>query len=840
MKRDTIIFFLLFFVCSFKVFCQDDLRSGLYFSSHEVIKDKRTSLNLTPRSPFRFSGNFSIEFEANFRQGDGHYGYIFRLLGMDGTNIDLVSNLISSTSNFWLVYKEQTLFSIKWDQLPGIGHNEWIKINFEVDIPTSTISFSINDVTRDVILPESIGTDLFNIIFGALDHKQFASVDVCPMSLKNISISHNGEPYRHWKLAEHLNEKVYDEIKNDKATVQNPIWIIDRHVEWRKVKEFHVDNLMGSTHDLRNRRVLILSDAELYSVDMDSYKIDTISYSENRPFEDKYARQVIYNEYFNQLWSYDFDADTINIFDFYTQSWSENPAQPIESLYAHQNRFISPVDSSLISLLGYGHYKYSSDVYHYNRQLKSWEIFDRRDQISPRYLSGATVVNDSTALIFGGFGSHTGHQELSPGFYYDLFYFNLTDLTFQKILTFPNPETPFVPSESMVYDKESNSFYALVYNSMQHNTHLRLGRFDIDNGDYIIYNDSIPYDFLDIASWVFLFLDEKKNELIAYISSGSKIEIHSIAYPPKFRQDILQNSEAEKSSTFLYWLIPTILLITVGVIYRPWKKPRLVLDRDEKRVELMEVEMLKPIEQDRSSSIYLLGNFKIMDSTGNDLTGNFAPTTAHLFLLILMTTVKNGKGTTSQELRNILWFDKDDQSARNNRNVYINKLRLILKSFRELEIINEGGSQTVIGLENIYCDYVRIHALIQTLKNNKVFNKNIFCELVDLALTGKLLPYVQHEWLEPFQTEYTNSLIEILLRYRENTEVRKDLNLLLKMADVILLHDNIDEDAISLKCYALYTMGNKKQALEAFNKFELDYETLLAEKTTLSFENLVK
>ncbi len=64
--------------------------------------------------------------------------------------------------------------------------------------------------------------------------------------------------------------------------------------------------------------------------------------------------------------------------------------------------------------------------------------------------------------------------------------------------------------------------------------------------------------------------------------------------------------------------------------------------------------------------------------------------------------------------------------------------------------------------------------------------------------------------------------------------------LLLKMADVILLHDNIDEDAISLKCYALFNMGHKKQALQAFNKFSTDYENLLAEKTKLTFEDLIK
>ena len=840
MKRNTIIFYLLFFVCSLKTFCQDDLLSGLYFSSYEVIQDKRTSLNLTPHTPFKFSGNLSLEFEVNFRQGDGYYGYIFRLLGEDETNIDLVSNFASSESNFWLVYKELTLLSFRWDQLPGMGYDQWVRIRLDVDVPASHISLSINDVKQDTRLPESLKTDLFNIVFGAFDYRHSVSVDVCPMSLKNIRISNNGELSRYWRLAEHLNDKVYDEIKNTEAIVHNPVWIIDRYVKWKKIKDFHVDNLLGSTHDTRNRKIYFLNDEEMYCVDLDSFGIDTVSYSKNRPYKDKNARQIIYNEYFNQLWSYDFRSHAINIFDFNTSEWTENSMRPIESLYAHQNRFISPVDSSLISILGYGHYKYSSDVVHYNRQSNTWEKFDRRDQIGPRYLSGATLISGHKALVFGGFGSHTGQQELSPKFYYDLFYFDLNDYTFEKIWTLPTPETPFVPCESLVFDEASDCFYTLVFNSMQHNTHLRLGRFDMNNGDYIIYNDSIPYDFLDATSWVSLFLDEKRSELIAYITSGTNVEIYSIAYPPKLNQDILQYAETGKLLTFIYWLIPSLLLVA-GVLYLLRKKRYPVVeDKYHPPTESNETKLSKPIEQIKPSSIYLLGNFKIIDSAGNDLTSEFTPTTIQLFLLILMTTLKNGKGTTSQELRTILWFDKDDNSARNNRNVYLNKLRLIIKSFQELEIINEGGCQTVQGLENVYCDYARIHALIHTLKNNKVFNKNILSELVDLALTGTLLPYLQYEWLEVYQTEYTNSLIDTILQYKENEEVKKDLPLTLKMADVILLHDNIDEDAISLKCYALYHMGRRKKALEVFNKFTTDYENLLVEKTNLTFEDLIK
>lgn len=844
MEQNKIIFCLLVFLFSFEAFGSNGLQSGLFFSAHEVIQDKRTSLNLTPHTPFNLSDKFTIEFEANFRQDDGFYGYVFRLLGDDDVNIDLISNLASSISNFWLVYKEQTLISFKKEQLPDVDYDQWIHIQVDIQTTTSEISLSINGIKQNVQLPEVLNTHLFNLIFGAIRHSHFVSADVCPMSLRNIRILNNGKLCKYWKLSEHLYNKVYDEIENAEAEVYNPVWIIDKHVKWKKIKEFDVNNLMGSTHDRKNRRLFFVNDREMFCIDLKNGDVDTISYLKNRLYDDEHERQIIYNEYFDQIWSYDFDIDKINYFDFETKEWSEPGERTVPSRHAHQNRFISPIDSSIISILGYGHYIYSGEVHHYNKNLKLWEKIDRSDQIEPRYLSGATLINDQQAIVFGGFGNKTGRQELSPKFYYDLFYFDLNDFSFQKILTFPTPETHFVPCQSLIFDKDSNCFYTLTYNRVHHNTNLRLGRFNIDNANYFFYNDSIPYSFLDIESWTTLFLDEKESQLIAYITTGPKVEIYSIAYPPLLEQDVLQKIEKENSFLFRYWhwLIP-VLLLFAGFIYYLSKRKRVeIADAfPEKTIEITPTESLVDNERNKPASIYLLGNFKIIDSAGCDITSTVTQTTTQLFLLLLMTTIKNGKGITSQELKNILWFDKDDNSARNNRNVYINKLRSILKTFEELKVINDGINQTIQGLENVFCDYERVLRLINVLKkSDTAFNKNALNELVDLALTGKLLTYVQYEWLEPYQTKYSDSLIGLMLQCAKNEEVKKDLNLLLKIADVILLHDHIDEDAISIKSYALFKMGRKNQALQAFNKFTTDYESLLATKSHLIFDDLIK
>jgi hypothetical protein len=69
MRFLIILLFFLFFRTG--AFGQSELNSGLYFSSHEVVQDKRTSLNLTPFQPFKFSGGFTLEMDASFRKRDG-------------------------------------------------------------------------------------------------------------------------------------------------------------------------------------------------------------------------------------------------------------------------------------------------------------------------------------------------------------------------------------------------------------------------------------------------------------------------------------------------------------------------------------------------------------------------------------------------------------------------------------------------------------------------------------------------------------------------------------------------------------------------------------------------
>ena len=73
----------------------------------------------------------------------------------------------------------------------------------------------------------------------------------------------------------------------------------------------------------------------------------------------------------------------------------------------------------------------------------------------------------------------------------------------------------------------------------------------------------------------------------------------------------------------------------------------------------------EPTEQ-KVSLVLLLGGFQIFDKQGDNITGDFTPTLKQLFLFLLLNTIKNGKGTTSQCLDETFWFDMSKMCIRDS------------------------------------------------------------------------------------------------------------------------------------------------------------------------------
>jgi DNA-binding SARP family transcriptional activator len=833
---------ILFSVLSYglNAFCQDEPLSGLFFSSHEVIQEKRTSLNLTPTGTCKFPGGFSIEMEANFRRGDGYYGFIFRIIGDGHTNIDLVSNMASPSSNFWLVLKDKVLFSYKWSDVPNGGFDRWIKIKIDINTRDSKLSVSFNGNKHEIGVPSISGLKNFDIVFGACQNPSFLNTDVSPMSLKNIRVfDAKNHLIRYWKLSKHGQTKVYDETGHIEALVENPKWGIDKHIMWRKLKDFRVDGVLGITKDEETGRVFFVNNRAVYILSTLTAAIDTIPFAGGLPYA-SFEKQIIFNKFTNELWSYNFYKNEINRFSFTTHRWSVRDTSKIEPFFWHHNKFISPIDSSLITLFGYGFYKYKSIINDYDKGKKTWVQTDRSEQVQPRYLSASGFLNNQEVLVFGGYGSKTGRQELSPEFYYDLYSLNLNDFSFQKLWTLDPPVSPFVPCESLVKDPQSDNFYTLIYNSGNYATFLHLAKFGIKNNEYKLYNDSIPYKFLDSQSWSTLFLDHETSQLIAVTSHNSEVSLYSIAYPPLIPEDVYQSGPVE-----IKWSVWLIIIILAGIfMFVPYILVKNKGGKNKKeglyvQDEHPNIVPIKAIGRKTISSILFMGGFQVFDRKSLNITSAFSPTLKQLFLIIFLYTIKNGKGVSSAKLDEVLWHDKLGDSARNNRNVNISKLRTVLDEIGGVEMINQNSFWKIKLEDHVFCDYTEIIQLIRKSKSIAISEPEIH-ELIALLSFGEFLPQIQTEWMDEFKSVFANEIIDGLSSLFKEKEVMSNFSLQYHLAECILVYDPLDDEAFTRKCSVLYRVSKKGMAKSFYDSFCRKYKQVLGIDYAVSFNDTVK
>jgi len=849
MKTKTIycFFTLLFLAYALPVRGDDGLKRGLYFQSFEVDMDKRTCLDLTPHKPLIFNHGFTMEFGLNLRNYDQTFGYVFRIICNDTTNIDFLSNITAETTNFSIVIKNRTVIQYRNAELGRAIEGAWIHVQFVYDPDDNRISLTMNGIQKEAPC-ELEDLHRFNVYFGGNTHGIFATTDVVPMTVKEIRLyNEKKNPVRFWELGKHSSNILYDEYVSDKAVVRNPIWEIDRHAKWekRKTMAFAGKNYRITFHQEAGRFYFV-GDRRIYTYDMNRQNEDVIEVAAGLPFSIDRTNQVVYDPNRNVLLSYDFEGLGLATFDFSTRCWDNLYDLPIMPRFSHHSRLFITEDSLLVTFGGYGLHRYNSMFYKYRVNQNTYDVTDLTQAIPPRYLGSIGRYDNRHILYFGGYGNESGLQEEFPRNYYDLYSIQIDSLEVKKIWELPNPDEHFTNSNAMVIDKTNRKFYALAYANKRYASMIMLHEYDLDTPKYRVVGDSIPYFFSDIESYCDLYQSFDDSELIALTSyvrdNNTYITIYTLAFPPLCPNEIKQNFSPRSSLNLLIWII--IFVVGVGmtgilILYRKRKTGQTTAVHSENEEESMTYENL--LVEKKPSSISLLGNFHVVDSAGYEITKDFTPTTTNLFLLLLMSTIKNGYGCTSTELQKILWFDKDELSAKNNRSVYISKLRSILKSFQEVRIMNSGGFWSVQSEKKGFCDYERVLVLMKTLQEGDSFNKKWLTELVDIALKGTLLPHIQQpEWLESYQSDYTNQLIECLLKYSARDEVKTDFVLLLKIADAILLHDDIDEDAIRLKCYALFRLGRKNQALQAFNKFTADYKNLLATHHNMVFENLIK
>jgi two-component SAPR family response regulator len=846
---NIVFLYVLMFGAMSSTFSQN-VRYGLEFYSFEMVQEKRTSLNLSPVKAFSFSNGFTLSADIFFQPApEYNFGYIFRIIGQNNQHIDFLStlqelNVIDS--------KDEVLATCRLSEVSN-NFSSFFSFQISLDIKKNILNITIGD---KLFAPQVSFLDDFkevNIIFGRCDHPLFQTNDVPRMIIKDIRIGNSdGNAIYHWKMSKHVNDGVYDELKEQFAKAENPKWLLDKHTFWNKRISFNTSKNPQITYN-SDKNIIVITDRRRFF----TYNTNTnrLNHHENASgfAHSNSSNQVIYNPSDSTYYSYCFlklEGRAISPYDFATKSWANNQIWEYNSEYWHHNRFVSKKENSLYLFGGYGQHQYKNYVNKYSFETKKWErLHYKNKELSPtpRYLSGLGAVNENTILLFGGYGSQSGLQSLSPKNYYDLYQINLPDLNTQKIWEMPLPVNQFVVANSMIVDTLNKCFYALCFPHNKYETSLFLAKFSLKNPEYKIVSDTILFYFNDILSYADLFQNRETNELYAITFSKqptdslTTVSIYSLSYPPMEPTSIFQSIDNNGSIFHIIGIVILALIFILAYLLflRNKKKSSRNMQMEENQsTEFLEIKPLS--DRNKKQAIFFFGGFQVNDKDSNDVTGKFSPLSKQLFLIVLLCSLKeNNKGISSAKLDEILWPDKPHDSASNNRSVMLSKIRQIFENVGYLNIKNSNLKWTAELEDEVYFDYRKAIQLIRNMKININRTKETVMELLNIVSQGELLPDLQVEWVDVFKANFANELIDLLINVMAQKELAFSSSELIYLADALLIHDVLNDEALKLKCKTLVKMGKNGLAKATYNSFVKQYSILFETKYTYSFEQII-
>lgn len=328
--------------------------------------------------------------------------------------------------------------------------------------------------------------------------------------------------------------------------------------------------------------------------------------------------------------------------------------------------------------------------------------------------------------------------------------------------------------------------------------------------------DSLPYQFYDVGSFADLYYSPLSRQLIAITifngkDSMSSVRAWSLDFPPNALVPVVPVAP----SNWKYWL----LLIPVGLAIGLFLKKR-------KRLPAAEVPRELPVELPTESTpglpersaIFLFGQFEAFDREGNDITKQFTPLLKELLLLLVVYSLKDGKGIASESLYEGLWSDKSPKDAKNNFSVNLVKLKGVLEKIGGFHIGKESGRWKLEVLEaSAYIDY----EAYKQLKHAP--DKATVSSLLEIIQRGAFLRTTHYEWLDDVKFLIAGTVTDILLKYMTQADKHTEADFILRCANAIFLFDNLNEEALAFKCRSLNHLGRHSLARDAYEKFAKEY-----------------
>jgi len=825
---------------------------GLIFNSHEVVQEKRTCLDLSPDDSLCFTKNFELQFDINFLPRQAiYFGYVVRIIAVGNNtggyqNIDLIYN--QQTSTFKVIIGENfSGISFNVDSLKLF--KVWNRFAIKCDLGLHTLRFSLNG--------RSIGSgsipatgNCFKFLWGANDFQKFRTRDIPPMQIKDIRLLDGDVLKYYWPLDETSGDRASDKVSKRIARIKNPDWIKPKFQQWKLTGSFTINGYAGAAYDAKQDR-LFIAGSDSMAVFTFGNDRSTASWTPSRHEDLLLGHQAIYDTILGKLYDVFIDKRIVASYGFNNNQWDRGFVPGPLTEYWHANKFISGVDSSLYIINGYGQLRYKNTVQRYHFATKEWDTLKvSGDYLPPRYLAALGAdPQGKYAYILGGYGSLSGDQMLDPRSYYDLFRYDVKKRSFKKIYSLKPLAYPFTFANNLVISAQPDTWYGLLFANDSYNSSLQLIQGSLLDSTFRMVGNSIPYSFHDIQSFADLYYSPLSNKLIAVTlfyslqedrEKNTQVRIYTLNFPPAPAAAPMEMTRTS-SGHWNSWLLWLLGLAALGVLFLAgrWARRRNArlhsagLRHTQARDSIPESEALAPLSAAYTSetsvkppsSIYVFGPFEVSDKEGHDITRLFTPLLKELFLVITIYTIRNGKGISSEGLNEILWHDKAEKDAKNNRSVNLAKLKVILEKIGNCVINKESGYWQFQVLDpHTSVDYRKFVSLVQETPG--AADTGFIHQLLDIIKRGPFLFQTEYNWLDDIKSEISNTIIDRCLGYIRSRDIAKNPEFIIEIANCIFYFDQLNEDALAFKCKSLILLKRHTLASNTYQKFIKDYKDI--------------
>lgn len=298
--------------------------------------------------------------------------------------------------------------------------------------------------------------------------------------------------------------------------------------------------------------------------------------------------------------------------------------------------------------------------------------------------------------------------------------------------------------------------------------------------------------------------------------------------------EILETVIDNKNRNEFIWIVAIILfdIIVFAYIHRQNKKrDKAEKDAKEQNITVRHREFIKE-EGEKVSEISLFGDFRAYSKDGINISSKFSPILKELFFLLICHS--NGKGVSSESLKSILWYDKSEQSANNNRCVYFNKLRNLINNIGDCKIVGESGYWK-IEISGIDIDYLQFLQIM----SKGIVSKGDVRRLLFIVEKGQFINNFDAEWLDSIKSDISDSVITILSSYITGLNVKDETNLIIQICDALFVFDPLSEIGLEYKCKAFKEIGKHTLAKQLYSNYTKEYLTLYGEEYSKSFSEIM-